>query len=449
MLSKNSVQQALNIEIDVSSAMTIALQQWTSMYINEATWLNTYVKSLNLPAAIAGEIARAVTIELEVTISGSARADFLAEQFGEVVPHLRGLIEYGNAKGGLMFKPYIVGDGITVDYVQADQFYPVSFDANGDIVACVFSDQRKIGDSWYTRLEYHSFTDEGYFVKNAAFKGTTKSDLGSPVPLDSVDAWSDLAEEATISGLDRPLFAYFKYPSANNIDPTSPLGVSCYARAVDLIQQADQQWSDLLWELDSAKRVLFLDDLAFDKDSDGKPILPNQRLYRILRRGGGVDDNLFEEWSPDIREENLLNVLDATLKKVEFNCGLAYGTISDPATVDKTATEIVASRQRSAATVVDSQKALERTLNHLLYAMDIWATLGKLATKGTYEIVYAFDDSIVTDRDAQFSHDTQTVGMSAMPKTQFLIRNYGLTEEVAQEWITDAAAEQPEDLFEE
>ena len=60
------------------------------------------MKSLNLPAAIAAEIARAVTIEMQVQISGSARADFLAGQMARVTGKLRQGTEYGAAKGGLI-----------------------------------------------------------------------------------------------------------------------------------------------------------------------------------------------------------------------------------------------------------------------------------------------------------------------------------------------------------
>lgn len=448
MLSKNSVQQALQIDIDVSTPMLEALETWVRMYENDAEWLGNYVKSLNLPAAISGEIARSATIEMEVEITGGSRATFLATQLVKVTDMLRELIEYGVAKGGIMFKPYVDGENIAVDFVQADQFYPVSFDANGGIIACVFSDQRKVGQYFYTRLEYHSLLETGYEVRNAAFRSDNGTTLGMSVPLDTVPAWKDLAEEATITNVDKPLFSYFRFPLANNIDTQSPLGVSGYSRAVDLIKQADILWSDLVWEFESGKRALYVDDQAFDQDSDHKPVLPDKRLYRPLHSTGsiGAGNELYKEWSPAFREASILNGLDAILKKIEFNCGLAYGTLSDPQTVDKTATEILSSKQRFAVTITDTQKVIERTLNQLLYAMDIWASLENLAAKGAYEAAYEFDDSVVTDHQAQFTQDNQTVGMGAMSKKEFLIRNYGLTEALALQWIAEAKGDMQEQL---
>jgi A118 family predicted phage portal protein len=440
MINQTNVKQALNVDIAISAPMATALQTWSLMYANQSEWLNSDIKSLNLAAAIAGEIARAVTIEMKVEISGSPRADYLNEQFEKVLDVLRQQVEYGAAKGGLMIKPYVSGDSIQVDFVQADQFFPIIFDTNGNITSCVFSDQRTVGTNYYTRLEYHQMTSEGCVIRNLAYRSTTKDTLGQPVPLTEVGIWADLEPEATITGIDKPLYAYFRYPQANNIDPTSPLGVSCYARAIELIENADIQWDSLLWEFESGQRALYVDVLAFGKDKNGKPILPNKRLYRVLE-SGSAEGELFQEWTPTLREVNILNGLDAILRKIEFTCGLAYGTLSNPQTVDKTATELKISQQRSYATITDTQKALEAALEQLLWAMDTWATIDGLAPVGAYEAVYDFDDSVIVDKDAQFTQDLRLVTSNIMSRVEFRMRNFGEDEATAKQKILDAKPE--------
>lgn len=448
MIGQSNVKQALHVDVAISSEMANALQLWASMYQNQAPWLNNDIKSLNLPASIAGEIARAVTIEMKVQISGSPRAEYLANQFKKILPKIRQMVEYGSAKGGLMFKPFVNGKGIDVDYIQADQFYPVSFDANGNITSCVFADQRQVGNDYFTRLEYHAMSEVGCEIRNLAFKSTTKDQLGNSVLLTTMDAWKDLQQEALITGIDKPLFAYFKFPLANNIDPTSPLGVSCFSRAVDLIKEADEIWSNLIWEFDSGKRAIYVDTLAFGKDKNGKPTLPNSRLYRPLNNSGNVnDEDLFKDWSPEFREASILSGLDAVLKKIEYTCGLAYGTFSDPQVESKTATEIKISKQRTYSTIKDTQKSLQTALEQLLYAMDVWATLSTLSPKGTFKANYDFDDSVIVDKELQMSQDRQTVSMGGMPIYVFLMRNYGLDEETAKKWVAEKQGEAPMDLF--
>jgi A118 family predicted phage portal protein len=447
MIGKNTIKKAMQVDIAISTPMAEAIQLWAKLYENKAPWLSKDVKSLNLPAAIAGEIARSTTIEMQVTIEGSARADYLAAQFEKtVMDKIRAEIEYGAAKGGMVFKPYISHNGLAVDFIQADQFFPVSFDTNGNLTSCIFVDQRKKGDNYYTRLEYHEMIESGCVIRNLAFRSTSSDMLGSQVSLGSVEEWGELEPEATITNIDKPLFAYFRYPLANNVDTSSPLGVSCYARAVDLIKDADIQWSNLLWEFESGQRALYVDVLAFGKDIDGKPKLPNKRLHRTLETGSAEGD-LYEEWSPDLRETSILSGLDAILKKIEFSCGLAYGTLSDPNVEAKTATEIKTSKQRTYATLVDTQKALQDSLEHLLYAMNVWATLGSLAPGGIYEITFEFDDSVVVDRTAQFQQDLQLVSAGLMGKVEFRMRNFKETEEIAKTKISEIQTEQPSSFF--
>src|SRR5690349_15323416 len=134
MLKPDSLKSSLNVDVAISGEMANELQKWSLMYANKSTWLSNDVKSLNLAATIAAEISRAVTIEMDVKISG-ARGVFLTEQLAPVLDNIRKDTEYGCAKGGLWFKPYINGDGLAVDAVQADMGYPVAFDANGKMTA--------------------------------------------------------------------------------------------------------------------------------------------------------------------------------------------------------------------------------------------------------------------------------------------------------------------------
>ena len=451
MIELGSVKKELGVNVAVSSLMADALSLWSLMYQDQAPWLTKDVQSMNLAAAIAGEIASAATVEMQVEFSGSARAAYLQEQFSKIIPKLRDQIEAGCAKGGLVMKPYVDGKKITVDFVSADMLFPVSFDGDGDITGCIFVDQIQRGSHFYTRLELHQMTPKGSEITNRAFRSSNRDTLGTEVALTAVDVWQSLEKFATIENVDRLLLGYFKYPQFNTVDPTSPLGVSCYSRAVKLIEQADKQWSNLLWEFESGQRALYADVTAYT-DQDGKMVLPQKRLYRALNGSSNIGDNpegLYHEWSPTLREQNILNGLDAILRRIEFECGLAYGTLSNPATVDKTATELKMSRQRTYVTITSAQKALKSALEQLVWAMDQWADAYNLAPRGTYQTAFQFDDSVVTDTDTQFQQDMRLVQAGLMSKWEFRMRNYKESEAVAKQKVADAQNEQAAtaDLF--
>ncbi|MCJ0494729.1 phage capsid protein, partial [Clostridioides difficile] len=356
LFNKSSIQNELKVDIAVSDKMSRAIDLWMAMYKNKAPWLNETTKSLNLPSAISSEVARLVTLELESEIVGN---DFLNEQYQEVLKDIRKYCEYACVAGGLVFKPYIGRNKIEVDYVQASNFFPVEYSSTGDITSAIFSEIKVKGDIKYTRLEYHNWTSTSYTISNYAYKSNTarligySNDLGKRIRLSDVPEWAELSEELVLEGIERPLFAYFKIPQANSLENSSALGVSVFSRAVDLIKEADKQYSRILWEYEATEIAIDADSSMFRRNANGEYEVPHgkKRLYRMLEMEDG--DNKWNVFSPAIRDSSLYAGLNQLLRKIEFNCGLSYGIISDAQEIEKTATEIKTSKQRLYSTVKD------------------------------------------------------------------------------------------------
>lgn len=400
---------------------------WSSLYENRAPWLSKEVTGLNLASAIASEFARLTTLEMKTEVSGGERGEFLNGIYQNVTAHARNFTELACAKGSVILKPYVRGTGIYVDYIQPNDFLPLDFDGNGNITAAVFCERIYKEDKVFTRLEEHRL-DKNYIITNKAYKSNSLSDIGREIPLNSVSEWASLQERAEISGIDKPLFAHFKMPSANVTNPDSPMGTSVYARAVDLIKDADIQYARFLWEFESGKRALFVDESALTRDKLGRKIIPDERLYRMLSTD---DDTLFKDWTPTIRQEEINKGLNRILRGIEFNTGLAYGTLSDVQYSDKTAEEIRSSKQRSYATVSDIQMALKTALQDLVYAMNVWCSIYRLAPEGEYDICFDFDDSIIADRALEFNEKKQLVEIGIMKPWEFRMWYFGEEEETA------------------
>ncbi len=425
MFDKSVIKNAISSEIAVSDEMSGALRLWKTMYEEQS--------GLHLPAAIAFEMARMVTIEMASKISGSERGEFLNKSYGNVIENIRIPMEYGCAKGGFVMKPYVSGGKIEVDFIQADKFFPTAFDDSGKIRGAVFVQSVAKNGKFFTRLEDHRFVGENYVISNRAFLSQRRDSLGYEISLGEVDAWKDLSEEVVIKNVKQPLFGYFKPAIANTVDPSSPLGVSVFANAVNLIEDADRQYERFLWEFESGERALIANAMAFKRDRDGKPRLPDKKLYRTL----DVEDmDFFREWSPQLRESEMSKGLNRIFRQIEFNCGLAYGTLSEMSDSEKTAEEIRASKQRSYATISDNQKTLKNALTELVYAMDVWCTLHNLAPKGDYSISFDFDDSIVADRKTQFDEKRALVSQGIMAPWEFRMWYFGEDEETAKSMVS-------------
>ena len=424
---KNTVSSALGLNIPSSDLMSPAISLWSDMYQNCAPWLSDTVHSLNLPAGIASELSRLVTVDMVSEVKGSPRAELLNSVYQTFLTSKKQCVELACAKGGVILRPVLSGGELSIDFVQPDNFIPVSFDSSGNLISAVFVDRLTVEDSFFSRLEYHRFEGDTYIIENRSYKSSSPSDLGKEVPLDFVSKWQDLSPVSKIVGLKKPLFAYFKMPYSNTIDPSSPLGISAYAGVCDLIREADKQYSRLLWEFESGERAVYLDNSAFTRDRNGKVILPNRRLYRTLNS----DESLFNDWSPALRDEPILNALNSILRKIEFGCGLSYGTISDEISKDRTAEEIRSTKQRSYSTVCDIQIAFRDALTALLDCTDAFISLYNLAPKGDYSVSFSFDDSIIADRQTEFQEKLQLLNAGILLPYEFRTWYFGEDEETA------------------
>lgn len=469
MVGVKTVEQALNISPSLSGDMENAIKLWADMYKNKAPWLhepnwndNRRIVSLGLPSMIAAEKARLCLIEWESEItvptekiieaplsvlknaikdpddtnsnlpeidiptqfikekrllSPPERAEFLNKQYKKLKKQIRRQLEYGFAKGGFVIKPYIVfknsvATDIEYSYVQADGFFPLTFDVSGRITEAVFVETKIEKNVVYHRLEWHRFRDNTLEIINKAYKseiigGNIDNDnLGRPVPLTDIPEWAELQEITTINNIGRPLFAYFRVPEANIIDTNSPLGVSCYARAVKLIENADVQYSTLLWEYEAGQIAIDIDRDALNtvEGSDNRThTVMNQlqnRLYRTVDLG---NEETYHPFTPTLRDGSYMSGLNAILMRIEDVTGLSRGTISDASAEARTATELKILKQRSYQTNKDIQTALEDTLKDVIEIMDIYCDLYNLAPQGEYEVSFDWDDSILTDKQEELN----------------------------------------------
>lgn len=341
-----------SVDVIISGKMESAIARWAAEYEGKPPWAGKRVKCIGFPAGIAAEVARMVTMEAKLSVAGSARAEYLNMQLSPFRDALRNNVELAAALGGIVFKPYVCDNKLVIDAVQGDCFYPTSFDTSNRMTGAIFVDQIVRRNTVYTRLERHEYAAGTHIVQNKAFSSGNTMNLGKEISLQSVPEWAQIAPEVSFSGTDRPLFGYLKMPFANRIDRHSPLGVSVFSGAEELIRDADEQYGRYLWEFEGGELAI---DAAADylmTAQDGKQVLPKGK-QRLFRAHNSKDANFYEVFSPALRDESIKRGFNAILQRIEFACGLAYGTLSDPQTVDKTAEEIRARSQQAALLLHD------------------------------------------------------------------------------------------------
>lgn len=464
-----SIAAVENIETPLSNEMALALETWYKMYRNDAPWLTNNgvdrdpneisVYSLNLPAFICSEFARQIMLEMKWSITGkqgkdgeateNPRSEYLKTEFEKLITSLRAKLEQGCAAGGMVIKPYPKGGHIHFDFCADWSLYPVAFDDDGNLLDVIFRDMLIDGKTIYTRLERHRLERDGddanVTITQRAFKSTVKDVIGVEIPLAEVSQWAELEPEVTVQAIDGHLFGWYRSPIANSVDPDCPLGASLFDKAKWLIRDADEQYSRIKWEYEGTTLAVDVDPMALrpTQRTDGGMEMPklNQRLFRGVDLGSDGNYSIF---SPGIRDASLFNGLNNILMRIEDLCGFSRGTISDPNTQARTATELKIQQQRSYATIADNQTALERCLKDVIRVMDKYADLYDLAPKGDYEVSFEWDDSIITDSSQQLSERLTLMNAGVISPEEIRAWYFGETPAQAKKAIEELRASQIE-----
>ena len=520
MLGSKTIESTLKVSPSISTEMENAILLWGRMYQGKAPWVKeptsedpNRVVSLGLPAMIASEKARTAllewsseittptesvevenpnytapqpdmfgnmlpsteppTISKEQPVGDTSRAEFLNDQYEKKLKtKLRNQLEIGMAKGGFVIKPYpIIHEGkegadttaeIEFDFIQADSFYPISFDVSGRITEAAFVQTKKDKDNTYRRLEYHKWNGNSVEIVNKAFVKANESgrysvpktdddeSLGKEIKLTEVPEWADLQEKTTIANVDRPLFAYFKVPEANIIDPTSSLGASCFARAASLIHDADEQYSRLLWEFEGGEMAIDIDRDAIRPEMDSRGNVIRQmdahqnRLYRKIDISNTGET--YFPYAPQLRDASYTSGLNTILMRIEDVCAISRGTLSDGAAEARTATELKILKHRSYESNAEIQSSLESVLRDVIYIADVYCDLYNITPKGEYDVSFEWDDSLLVDKETELSTRMAMEQQGLISKLELRMWYFGETENQAKEALAKVDAETQQNM---
>lgn len=439
MLGKVEISKPFGVTVDLSSKMTTAQDEWDKLFTESKT---------NIASVISSEAARLATIDMEITLTGSERAEAIQKVLNSNRDRIRSKLELGCVYGGLILKP----NGRGIDFVPATRYKPVAFDSDGNITGVIFIDRFVHGELYYTRLEYHCFepTEKGidmYYIRNKAFRSNNNYTLGYEISLDKVARWSHILPEISIENLERPLFGYFRTPMANNVDIDSPLGVSIFSKAVDSLKDFDMWYAKWKREGKLSDKYLFVDEQSMLKagaTGREKAVVhnPMPELIKGLRFGNQAN-KCIEEFNPEIRVDEFKQAMQTQLDLISVQCGFSSGYFSfDARTGAVTATQIQSEDQRTNSTCTDIQQNYKLALEGLIYAMDVMYTLYDITPEGKIETSFYLKDLYSNpEEDRQRAFNLAEKGY--IPKWKYLVDYEGYTEEEAKSMLSELAGVQP------
>ena len=440
------ISRAFGVEQLSSPAMQAALEKWDNISTGRPPWLDGEdgVETVNMAKHISDTRAKLTALDIGLALSGSARADFLQGVADDLLKRLPDRLAEADRLGGMMIK----WNGATWDFILPGDFGITAKDDNGEITGAIFASHTIERGRGFTRLELHSLEKCGlYRVRNKAFAdragpgGTAL--LGQEVSLSAVDRWAHLAPEVTIKNIKRPLFAHYRVPGANTIDPASPLGLPVFAGALAELKAIDIAIRRKNTEVEDSKHITFVGQ-ALMRYADGHQI----QLPRFVKGlGMGLADSetsAIHEHTPTLLTDQRIKDINFDLSMAGVKCGFSEGVfVLDGQTGMITATQVEADDRDTIQTIKADRDALKAALEQALYGADVLCTLYNLAPPGPYETAFNFGDitySYEEDKAAWRSY----VAQGWVPRWLYFVKFEGMSEEEAKALCAEAEASQRE-----
>lgn len=448
MLLKRKAEDEFLVDAINTDTMDKFIKQCLQIYQGKPEWLNEkdHVKTINFAKSICSEVARLATLAIGITVDGSARADWLQQQIENVYFNFRHWVEYGCVYGTVILKP----NGTGIDLFTPDRFL-VTECVNDKITGVIFCFSEKVKKyQWYTRLEYHRFSDDGsYLIDNVCYEGKSKDDTYKKVDI-SKTPWNGLLESAVIGGIEQPLYGVLRTPQANNIDIGSPLSMPVFAEAIEELKDLDIAYSRNSKEIVDSKRTVLMDaDKLFPYQASAlfrlDPAIAAGRMkekmgmpdYVRVVQGNGSED-FYQEINPTLQTQTRLDGINAILSQIGYKIGFSNGYfVFNQKTGMVTATQVESDDRRTIQFIKDVRDKLEDCLDDTIYALDVMATLYGLAPAGTYEVTYDFGD-ITYNREEDRLRWWQYVQAGKVPAWMFFEKFEGMSEEEAKAMVEEA-----------
>ncbi len=378
-------------------------------------------------------------------------------------------LETGIALGGLAARPYVDDqDNIRIAWANADQFYPLQNNTD-NISECVFASRTTRVENkqpiYYTLLEFHQWEgSDTYLITNELYRSTTRDTVGNRVPLSMLYPNLQQSVEFTGGAIKKPLFAYFRTPGTNNKDLDSPLGVGIVDNSRNIIDAINQTHDQFVHEVKMGKRRIAVPSemlrpsvggFGSNGDSQVHPPVFDQDMDVYEAMYGDTTQLKITDLTSDIRADQFKASIDYFLREFESQVGFSTGTFSFDGQSVKTATEVVSENSSTYQTRSSYLTQVELFLNQLVTAIlevastpqffsDNQARISGFDANDDLGMMVHFDDGVFIDKDKQRADELQLVAAQVMPKKEYLIRNFGLSETDADKWLDEVQDEQPD-----
>lgn len=369
--------------------------------------------------------------KVNITLEGQREQEFVDRVFEEnnFLVKSNEMQEMAFALGTVAFIPRVVGmeatdtgpipgsaSGIVLDYVTVENIWPIAWQ-NGIITECAFSSVVTVNGEDYCYLQIHHKVNGLYDIENRLYRYRNEN-LDAEVALTDVPSFANVPP-IVHTGSDRRQFVIDRPNIANNFDYSIPLGISVFANAIDVMKGVDIAYDSYVNEFVLGKKRIMVKPAATEY-LDGEPIFDS-------------DDLVFYVLPEDVQDGAVITPIDMALRTQEHNTGIQdqLNLLSSKCGFGEnhyrfdngslaTATQVISENSTMFRTIKRHEIILEQVLIELCrIILRLGNTAMNAGLNEDVEISIDFDDSIIENKDVDFSRDMQLLNAGIMNDWEF------------------------------
>lgn len=319
----------------------------------------------------------------------------------------------------------VQGGTIKLNYVEADAFMPLTVE-NDIVTEAAFSGCSLVKGKKQITLVLFTLGDNGQYVAETHVfddKGTELPDRERSVQLGDV----------------KP-FAVMRNAEVNNLDDMEGYGLPKLWDAIPALKVVDLCYNVLFSDLDKAEKIILINELLCEFDSNGKPKLTPEQKKLFVFTGEKLPEEkgMIQEYNPEIRIEQVTKSFELALSLLSMSFGYGTKKYSFENGQITTATEYVGERQDQMQELNRQRQEAIRYIQDICRAVMWFAnTFQGKAFNLEQDILVDFDDSYITDKEAELERKRNDALSFDIPelKIWYLMDAYSITEEEARAMV--------------
>lgn len=403
---------------------------------NGHDWVNCDRVTLGMGKKVCEDWANLLMNEkVQITLEGQKEQEFIDRilTVNNFTVKANEMQEMKSALGTVAYIPRVVGQtvsetgepipgdasGLVLDYVTIEHIFPLAWQ-NGFITECAFDSVVTRAGKNYLYLQIHRKDEAGlYIIENSIYR--YENENLSDVTLAEVSGFEKIPP-VVHTGSDKRQFVIDRPNIANNFDYLLPVGIPVFANAIDVLRGVDCAFDCYVNEFENGPMLLAV-KMPATRWEDGKPSIdPHDRRFYLLEEDAQQGD-VVTPISPQLRTDKLNVGLQDQLNLLSSKCGFGETYYRFDGGSVATATQVISENSAMFRTIKKHEIVLEQVLVELCR---ILLRLGNTAMNAglneDVEISIDFDDSIIEDKQTDFSRDMQLLQAGIMNDWEFRMK---------------------------